>query len=516
MKLLNCQTRQIEEFSGTRIPKSYAILSHRWEDDEVIYQDLQTPEIATQKAGWRKIENFCRVALDNGYEYVWIDTCCINKRDLTELTEAINSMFKWYANSAVCYTHLSDITLGQPLEDSLWFTRGWNLQELIASARMEFFDKDWKRIGTRFELREAIQKPRNSVARRMSWAAGRATTREEDRAYSLLGIFSVNMPLLYGEGSRAFVRLQEEIAKESNDLSLLAWTRLEWQIEGRENGRESSKRPGLPEEPCGVLAVSPDEFRLSHDIILRRDTKYNPEFTITNKGLKIIIGSTVTEGNAWRISLGCAAESRPQDTIGMLLRNMGGGVFVRWNANSRIQWRGDHQGHDVTFYVKKSIDWDTQAIIASQLKSLFHRSFHFHAKEAVKFEKAMPALGWIKEQNSFITEGQESFEEFVFCTDKRMAPYGSIHTVSFVVACGFGPDVKAWVCVGSTRGVNRDLFEAAQNADFNHVGVLGKKISQSQSNAIKTKLEVSGCTGRIQTKLRADKGDVLDIIVEIR
>ncbi|KAF4807356.1 Vegetative incompatibility protein HET-E-1 [Colletotrichum siamense] len=431
MKLLNCQTRQIEEFSGTRIPKSYAILSHRWEDDEVIYQDLRTPEISTQKAGWRKIENFCRVALDNGYEYIWIDTCCINKEDLTELTEAINSMFKWYANSAVCYTHLSDITLGQPFEESLWFSRGWTLQELIAPSRMEFFDKDWKRIGTRFELREAIQKrtrvveeildetsetrnintllARNSVARRMSWAAGRTTTREEDRAYSLLGIFSVNMPLLYGEGSRAFVRLQEEIAKESNDLSLLAWTRLEWQIEGRENGLESSKRPGLPEEPCGVLAVSPDEFRLSHDIILRRDTKYNPEFTITNKGLKITIGSTVTEGNAWRISLGCAAESRPQDTIGILLRNMGGGVF----------WRGDHQGHDMTFYIKKSIDWDTQATIASQLKSMFHRSFQFHAEGKVKFEKAMPALSWNKEQNSFITEGWGAWNESKSAKVKR-------------------------------------------------------------------------------------------------
>lgn len=206
-------------------------------------------------------------------------------------------MFKWYANSAVCYTYLSDIALGEPIEDSLWFTRGWTLQELIAPARMEFFDKHWRRIGTRFQLREAIQRcthivdeildetpetrnirtilARNSVARRMSWAAGRATTREEDRAYTLLGIFSVNMPLLYGEGSQAFVRLQEEIAKESNDLSLLAWRRFEWPSNSL--GPQSTKRPGLPREPCGILAISPDDFHSSHDVILRRGVKYNPE-----------------------------------------------------------------------------------------------------------------------------------------------------------------------------------------------------------------------------------------------
>ncbi|KAF5499227.1 hypothetical protein CGCF413_v007336 [Colletotrichum fructicola] len=90
------------------------------------------------------------------------------------------------------------------------------------------------------------------------------------------------MPLLYGEGSQAFVRLQEEIAKESNDLSLLAWRRFEWPSNSL--GPQSTKRPGLPREPCGILAISPDDFHSSHDVILRRGVKYNPEFTITNKG----------------------------------------------------------------------------------------------------------------------------------------------------------------------------------------------------------------------------------------
>ncbi|CAI0651004.1 unnamed protein product [Colletotrichum noveboracense] len=306
MKLLNCKLLQIEEFYGTSIPKSYAILSHRWELEEVTYKDLQTPGLGMTKAGWAKINDFCRIALDNGYEYGWVDTCCIDKRNLTELTEAINSMFKWYANSSVCYAYLSDILSGQPVENSLWFTRGWTLQELIAPSRMMFFDKKWEFIGTRdslgdfIQLRSRVDKemledtalPRNitnmlstiPVARRMSWASERTTTREEDRAYSLLGIFGVNMPMLYGEGSRAFMHLQEEIAKETNDLSLFAWTRQENSCANPANPSEGTTGAELPEEegskPCGILATSPDEFRLSSDLVLKRDIMHNPESSV--------------------------------------------------------------------------------------------------------------------------------------------------------------------------------------------------------------------------------------------
>jgi hypothetical protein len=130
MKLINCTTLRIEEFFGSTASELYAILSHRWEDDEVTYQEAICTQAPAHKAGWTKIREACRVAHSMGYEYAWVDTVCINKQDLTELTEAINSMFKWYANAAVCLAYLSDVDPGQSsIENSLWFTRGWTLQE---------------------------------------------------------------------------------------------------------------------------------------------------------------------------------------------------------------------------------------------------------------------------------------------------------------------------------------------------------------------------------------------------
>ena len=129
------------------------------------------------------------------------------------------------------------------MSQSRWFTRGWTLQELIAPAQVQFYDKSWNSIGMKDNLSQELSlitgigqevllasKGRNleelldqvPTARKMSWAANRETTRIEDTAYCLLGIFGVNVPLLYGEGERAFIRLQEEIVKNSNDLSLLA------------------------------------------------------------------------------------------------------------------------------------------------------------------------------------------------------------------------------------------------------------------------------------------------------
>lgn len=293
MKLLNCSTLEIEEFFGTSIPTSYAILSHRWEADEVTYQDVTNrPGTLAQRRGWAKIRETCRVALERGHDYAWVDTCCIDKTSSAELSEAINSMFKWYADAAVCFAFLSDVDSHQTFAESLWFTRGWTLQELVAPREILFFDRDWDLVGTRAQLCDVIHertgvsdkillhgsasgpRPRGirsllssiPVAVRMSWAAGRMTTREEDRAYSLLGLFGVNMPMLYGEGSGAFMRLQEEIIKQTADLTLFAWT----DVSRGSTDQES-------EEYRGILATSPDEFRGSGNLTLSRDVRYNPE-----------------------------------------------------------------------------------------------------------------------------------------------------------------------------------------------------------------------------------------------
>ncbi|OLN87307.1 Vegetative incompatibility protein HET-E-1-like protein 13 [Colletotrichum chlorophyti] len=263
---------QLKEFIG-RIPK-YAILSHTWGTDEVTLQDMQGDSAPFQsRPGFHKVEATCRQAERDGLEYAWVDSCCIDKTSSAELSEAINSMYRWYQGSSVCYAHLEDVfddrlhdvrTSRSPsssaFASSRWFSRGWTLQELIAPSRVEFYNSSWQKLAEKSNIVEELQgitgidefvllggsPQRVSLGRRMSWAAGRKTTREEDVAYSLLGIFDVNIPLLYGEGSSAFTRLQEKILKQSDDHTLFAW-RATLQAE--------------PEEALrGLLAESPDEF----------------------------------------------------------------------------------------------------------------------------------------------------------------------------------------------------------------------------------------------------------------
>ncbi|KAI1411555.1 HET-domain-containing protein [Hypoxylon sp. FL1857] len=230
--LPRCLVEFVEE------PPLYAILSHR--------------------KGYAKVRSCCLQAAQDGYEWVWIDTCCIDKSSSTELSEAINSMYRWYAGSDVCYAYLSDTTSSAYFErsfsNSKWFSRGWTLQELIAPRRVEFYNANWIELGTKSSLRERISKITNiaesillgytplsqlTVALKMSWAVRRSTTREEDMAYCLMGLFDINMPLLYGEGRKAFQRLQEEIIRQYEDYSILIF------------------------ESSGFLARSPADFESS-------------------------------------------------------------------------------------------------------------------------------------------------------------------------------------------------------------------------------------------------------------
>jgi hypothetical protein len=244
MRLINTATLQLEEFFAETAPP-YAILSHTWGADEVIFKDLTAGNYAYQtKLGWRKIVESSRCASQNGWQYIWIDTCCIDKSDNSELSEAINSMFRWYEGAQVCYAYLSDVPpvhsiLDHPwkwsFRSSRWFRRGWTLQELLAPTFLEFLDAEWNLIGSReewaaeIELATGIEGKQLAnfdqccLATKLSWAANRETTRIEDRAYSLLGLLGVNMPLIYGEGERAFTRLQHELMRSSNDESIFSW-----------------------------------------------------------------------------------------------------------------------------------------------------------------------------------------------------------------------------------------------------------------------------------------------------
>ncbi|KAM3066475.1 hypothetical protein ACMFMG_012059 [Clarireedia jacksonii] len=322
-------------------PKEYAILSHTWieNEGEVSLTDLMNPREAARKPGFAKIKSTCIRAHSDGYSYVWIDTCCIDKKSSSELAEAINSMYMWYSSAAICYVYLVDLPgncprLGEtgppkviaakpvdsdtcvaqlcatsarsiPIQSNLppmddkektglhqedwvskftacrWFRRGWTLQELIAPKNLEFYGKSWNFIGNKLHLLDTLSNITKidqtdlsnrskleelSIAKRLSWAAHRETTRIEDRAYSLLGLLDINMPLLYGEGKKAFTRLQEEIIRRSADSSVFTWCR------GIENG---------------LLAPSLDHFEFCGKVTLRNDATVRHSFELTHRGLKL-------------------------------------------------------------------------------------------------------------------------------------------------------------------------------------------------------------------------------------
>jgi len=235
----------LTECTGDAIPR-YAVLSHTWgaDHDEVTLADLEKDTDMT-KAGYKKLQFCADQAANHGLRYFWVDTCCIDKSSSAELTEAINSMFAWYRDAARCYVYLSDVstgslTSGTPVhqawypafQQSRWFTRGWTLQELVAPVSVEFFSVEGQRLGNKYSLLqelysltgisiEALQgSPLGGfgVDERMSWVGQRKTKREEDIAYSLLGIFDVHMPLIYGEGPKhALARLQKEIKVSSGE-----------------------------------------------------------------------------------------------------------------------------------------------------------------------------------------------------------------------------------------------------------------------------------------------------------
>ncbi|KAI0971981.1 hypothetical protein F4678DRAFT_64958 [Xylaria arbuscula] len=219
----------------------YAILSHTWgsDDEEVTYEDI-TQGTGNHKDGFRKIQFCATQAISHGLQYFWVDSCCIDKSNSTELSQAINSMFRWYRDAARCYAYLSDVLTGGCQNDNsfqwesafrerIWFKRGWTLQELIAPFSVEFFSVEGQRLGDKKSLERQLHEitgiatpalrgsPLSDFSRRerMLWADGRTTKLDEDRAYSLLGIFEVHLPLIYGEGVRhALRRLEEEIDKQ--------------------------------------------------------------------------------------------------------------------------------------------------------------------------------------------------------------------------------------------------------------------------------------------------------------
>lgn len=314
----------LADASQRDIPR-YVILSHTWGDEEVTFEDIKrvNDEDVQAMRGMGKIRLTCRQALTDGYDWVWIDTCCIDKSSSAELSEAINSMYDWYARAVYCYAYLEDFhydeaetdpprqSIAQTLQTeenhlhlgsggirslhlvrdshhhlrtvaliywSRWFTRGWTLQELLAPKEVRFFSQSWTFLGTKQDLMLILVEKTGipahiladpslisscSISMRMTWMRDRQTTRREDLAYCLLGIFDVNMPLLYGEGSKAFRRLQKVILESSDDETLLTW-----------RGSEVNS---------GLFATTPSDFRES--FIPSQMTLHHKLPVLTSRGL---------------------------------------------------------------------------------------------------------------------------------------------------------------------------------------------------------------------------------------
>lgn len=352
MWLINARTMRLVHIDDeTRTPR-YAILSHTWlpEGSEVSFRDMtqlgsRLSLRPRRKPGWSKVANTCRLALSYKCEYAWIDTCCIDTSSSAELQEAINSMFRWYERAEVCFVHLADVQAddeherdGSAFRTCRWFRRGWTLQELLAPATLVFYDKAWSVISDKddADMRRLITEitgiddyyicrsnrnlfssshqwlSRASVAERMSWAAGRETTRTEDLAYCLLGIFDINMPMLYGEGMKAFQRLQEEIMKVDDDCSLLCWG---WN-HGRNSGETQTLATAAAEDESLLLAPHPRYFEGCKRIRPQALPGFTlPLFSLSQRGLKVRapVRDDVTHAHLSYVVLGCGLDEEEEE-----------------------------------------------------------------------------------------------------------------------------------------------------------------------------------------------------------
>lgn len=348
MRFLNTGTLKFEQIPDSELhleKNQYAILSHRWGavEDEISYEDVLLRKDFSDKKGSDKIKGFCEVASLRNCRYGWVDTCCIDKQNSNELEEAINSMYLWYQGSEICITYLQDVPQTQ-LTDSNWFDRGWTLQELIGPKAVAFFDHDWNAIGTKAELitdlsrktsipegilSHGIEPSACSVAQRMSWAANRTTTRVEDRAYSLMGLFDVNMPMIYGEREKAFLRLQQHIIQRSKDESIFAW-RMEF--------------PGYTRAYSGLFAPSPKVYASCSDII---QTQGSHGFSEINGELLMRTKISNHGPKTYFAQLNCTDKAYPDGKASILIaKTSTEGEYVRVrdaNTGSLSFTQSDHE-----------------------------------------------------------------------------------------------------------------------------------------------------------------------------
>ena len=322
------------------------------EEDELVFGDLHDRDELVSLPTSSKIRGAQHQAVKDGLDHIWIDTLCIDKSSSAELGEAINSMHRWYQNAEVCYVYLADLEgcprlrdedlrhggatssrryWGAMFRESLWFRRGWTLQELIAPSKLRFYDQGWNLIGDLRDLAATVsditgihlsmlqhaKRPEDfSIAQRMCWAAGRETTRPEDRAYSLLGVLDMSIDIRYGEGMKAFTRLQEAIILQSADQSIFAWEKTLVREEDVYLKERRDSYLWSDDEWTHLLAPSPDAFSGAHNIV--PCSQASLPYRMTNMGLHIT--APVPSGNLDWIVLNCYDKDDPTKAILLNLR----------------------------------------------------------------------------------------------------------------------------------------------------------------------------------------------------
>ncbi|RYP35639.1 hypothetical protein DL767_003751 [Monosporascus sp. MG133] len=495
MWLIRTDTLQLEYVTdATAEGKPYAILSHCWEEGrEVSFQEFCDLDlrIARHKKGFDKISNACAYARKEKppSDYCWVDTCCIDKKSSAELTEAINSMFKWYREAAVCYAYLHDLPGHSDLEQQLplcrYFTRGWTLQELIAPRKVQFFDGEWKRCGTKESLQGLLHRITNiplvvlmdgdkvhseCIARRMSWAAHRQTGRIEDQAYCLLGIFGISMPMIYGEGWQAFTRLQEKLIKDYHDRSIFAW-KSPMTIASDSSSR-SSGGGNEDDEYRGLLARSPREFAHCGRYVTMQTAWFSySDFLITNRGVRFEgrLPAVEKPRAGYLLDLGCCDLDSSSDgrawRIGIVLHKTGNNGFVRvdpWylHAFSRFVGFGDARYH--TPYLRLSRFFAAKDLTRAQVDSIraqYHLSLHVRLPPSAEILGVGPEELWDATRNVFMTLGANTFIGYVRLEvkgDSRNASY--CKQVECLLAVGtrranpWELDAKSQITVNSIRG----------------------------------------------------------------
>lgn len=431
--------------------KPYAILSHTWgrytessetqdgtwdpDDAEILFADINDQTTRHRKEyAWRKILMACKAAQDDHIDYLWVDTCCFNKDSSAELDESINAMFGWYKESKVCLVYLADLEVDrvqqkEDLKHCRWFKRGWTLQELVAPMNVDFYNQDWKKIGSNrktigsvseaddtktkeaddyFELGDilsAITKIDDrafkkmacssfTVAERMKWAADRKTRRPEDRAYSLLGLFGVHMSLIYGIGGEAaFRRLQVEIIQNTTDMTVFAW-----------NSEESDGASPDSIKFCSMLADSPDQFSNSPSMT---SMELEGHFSITNKGVSLDASTLRIVPNAMHESdvplvlmIGWSDHPKLKEYIlcyGVYLQKIGSGNYVRCVKDKLAQFEENRKKYELQpvprhqCYITISVP-DAESVFKKSRRKAIAVLKEF--KPSKSAELADPSLDW--------------------------------------------------------------------------------------------------------------------------